>query len=289
MKVSSFVNRNDIPRRLTPRFENTTVVFPLIMSNNFILTLLSYSFSRSSMKKFILSAVAVFTVAAVGAIAQPKLEIVGGDTYNWGKVNGAQSPLKAVVEVKNVGTETLSISEVKAGCGCTGTVLDKKELGPGDVGKIDVTLNVTGINGPLTKNISIMSNDPATPTKVLYLKAEVARAITMSPTQYLVYNNLTVGQRSEAKITIKNNSTEDITLSDPQVSDAGMVINLKKSVVVKAGTEFDLVAAFTPKTKGYFNGSVKLKTSNAEFPQLDIATYGNVLEATSPVLLPKSN
>ncbi|GAB1430860.1 hypothetical protein MASR2M18_16940 [Ignavibacteria bacterium] len=240
------------------------------------------------MKKIIVASLAVLFFAAVGAFAQPKLEIVGGDTYNWGKVNGAQSPLKAVVEVKNTGTGILNIKEVKPGCGCTGTVLDKKELGPGEIGKIDVSLNLSGVNGPLTKNISIMSNDPNNPTKVLYLKAEVARAITMSPTQYLVYNSLAVGQRSEAKITIKNNSTTDVTLSEPQASE-GLVVNIKPSVVIKAGTEFELVAQYTPKAKGYFNGNVKIKTSNPEFQMLDIPAYGNVIESNSPVFVPKQN
>ncbi len=240
------------------------------------------------MKKFIIAAIATLSFAAISAIAQPKLDIVGGDTYNWGKVNGAQSPLKAVVEIKNIGTEILKISEVKPGCGCTGTVIDKKEIGPGEISKIDVTLNVAGVNGPLTKNISIMSNDPATPTKVLYLKAEIARAITMSPTQYLVYNSLTVGQRSEAKITIKNNSSEEVTLSDPQISE-GMTLNMKKSVVVKPGSEYELIAQYTPKTKGYFSGNVKIKTSNADFPMLDIPAYGNVIEPNSPVFVPKQN
>lgn len=241
------------------------------------------------MKRFVVATLAIMSFAAVSAFAQPKLEIVGGDTYNWGKVNGAQSPLKAVVEVKNVGTEILNISEVKPGCGCTGTILDKKELAPGEIGKIDVSLNVAGVNGPINKSITISSNDATTPTKILYLKAEIARAITMTPTQYLVYNNLTVGQRSEAKINIKNNSSEDVTLSEPIVSDNGLIINIKKNVVIKAGTEFELVAQYTPKVKGYFNGSVKLKTSNNEFPLLDIPAYGNVVEPNSPVFIPKGN
>ncbi len=241
------------------------------------------------MKRFVVAALAIMSMATVGAFAQPKLEIVGGDTYNWGKVNGAQSPLKAVVEVKNVGTESLNISEVKPGCGCTGTILDQKELAPGEIGKIDVSLNVAGVNGPITKNITISSNDAASPTKMLYLKAEIARAITMSPTQYLVYNNLTVGQRSESKVTIKNNTAEDITISDPILSEAGLTVNIKKSVTIKAGTEFELIAQYTPKTKGYFNGSVKLKTSSADFPMLDIPAYGNVAEPNSPVFIPKGN
>src|SRR5437667_12794840 len=69
------------------------------------------------------------------AKAQPvgKIEIVGGDTYNWGNVQPGE--LKATIQVKNTGQGDLKITDVHPGCGCTVTSpIDKNPLKPGETG-----------------------------------------------------------------------------------------------------------------------------------------------------------
>ena len=55
----------------------------------------------------------IFFIAIATAFSQPKIEIVGGDTYDWGEVNGNKSTLKAKVKITNTGTEKLNITKVK--------------------------------------------------------------------------------------------------------------------------------------------------------------------------------
>jgi hypothetical protein len=235
------------------------------------------------MKRFFAMGLMVFIGMAITMIAQPKLEIVGGDTHDWGKISAKESPLKTVVKIKNVGTELLKITDVHPGCGCTKTAeLDKKELQPGEIATTEISLNVGAANGSLVKSVTITSNDATAPTKILYLKADVQRPIQFSPSQYFVFTDLKAGQPSEAKVTIKNSTTEDITLSDFEATN-GLSINLKKSVTIKGGSEVEVIARITPKEKGYFNGSVKMKTTNADNPTIEITAYGNVAESTSPV------
>jgi len=235
------------------------------------------------MKRLFAICMALIAGMTITMIAQPKIEIVGGDTHDWGKVSSKESPLKAVIKIKNVGTEALKITDVHPGCGCTKTAeLDKKELQPGEIATTEISLNLGATNGVLTKSVTITSNDAVMPTKILYLKADVVRPIQFSPSQYFVFTDLKVGQTSEAKVSIKNSTTEDISLSDFEASN-GLSINLKKTVVVKGGSEVEVIARVTPKEKGYFNGSVKMKTSNADNPTIEITAYGNVAESTSPV------
>ena len=236
------------------------------------------------MKRFFVAGLALFGMMTIMMIAQPKLEIVskGGDTYDWGKVGPKDSPLKATIKIKNVGTELLKITDVHPGCGCTKTAeLDKKELQPGEVASTELSLAVGNTTGDLTKSVTITSNDATSPTKILYLKAHIVRPIQLS-SQYLVFNDLKVGLQSEAKLSVKNSTTSDITLSDFEVTN-GLTINMKKPVVIKGGSEAEIIAHITPKEKGYFNAMVKMKTSNPEVPTLDITAYGNVSEQTSPV------
>lgn len=209
------------------------------------------------------------------AYAQPKLTIIGGDTHDWGKVKPKDDPLKATIKIKNEGNELLKISDVRPGCGCTTAPLDKKELNPGEIASMDVTLKLGATSGMMTKSITINSNDPQSATKVLYLKADVVRPIQILPTQYFSFGEMTVGTKSEAKLIIKNTSTQDIVLSDFE-SLAGITLNLTKPTTIPGGGEVELIAKVTPNDKGYFNGVVKMKTNHPDYASLDIIAYGNV-------------
>ena len=222
-----------------------------------------------------MTCLALMIFAGSFAYAQPKLTIIGGDTHDWGKVKPKDDPLKATIKIKNEGNELLKISDVRPGCGCTTAPLDKKELNPGEIASMDVTLKLGATSGMMTKSITINSNDPQSATKVLYLKADVVRPIQILPTQYFSFGEMTVGTKSEAKLIIKNTSTQDIVLSDFE-SLAGITLNLTKPTTIPGGGEVELIAKVTPNDKGYFNGVVKMKTNHPDYASLDIIAYGNV-------------
>lgn len=212
--------------------------------------------------------------------AQPKLEIVQtdhlkGETYDWGTISFKQSPLKADVTLKNAGTEKLTLNDPKPTCGCTTAPLEKKELAPGESTVMHITLNVSHA-GPVTKSISLTSNDPTSGTKIMYLKANIERALNISPS-YLSFNELEVGKESSVMVKISNSSKEDVTVSEFTASN-GATVDLKKPVVIKAGGEVSLTAFAKPDKVGYYNTTVTMKTSHPDFPVLEVQGYGNVME-----------
>lgn len=223
---------------------------------------------------------------AVGtiALAQPKLEIVGGDTYNWGQVKPSANPLKGTLRLKNAGNQPLEIKSVKPSCGCTATKLDKNVLDPGEVASVDVSLSIGAATGPVTKTITITSNDPNNETKVVYLRAEVIRALQLSM-PYIAFTDLNIGKQSTASITVKNNSMENITCFGFEGSN-GLIVTPKGKVELRPGEEFKLSATFVPETEGYFNGTIKFSTSHPDFPSVEVPVYGNVVKPASPVFQP---
>lgn len=228
---------------------------------------------------------AVFLViTALIVSAQPKLEVVGGDTYNWGQVKPSANPLKGTLKLKNAGNQPLEIKSVKPSCGCTATKLDKDVLQPGEIASVDVSLNIGTATGPVTKTITISSNDPDNQTKIVWLKAEVVRAIMLSM-PYLAFTDLNVGKESTASITVKNNSTENVTCYGFEAT-AGLVVTPKGKVELKPGEEFKLSATLVPEKEGYFSGTVKFSTTHPDFPSVEVPVYGNVLKPTSPVFQP---
>lgn len=217
----------------------------------------------------------------VRAGGDPKLEIVGGDTYDWGNVKPKDSPLKAKIKLTNSGTGTLYIKEVKAGCGCTATKIDKDTLNQGESGIVDVSLNVATVTGLITKTITVYSNDPANSSKIIYLKAQVVREVTLSM-PYMAFNDLSIGKVSKQKISIKNNSSKVLELDNFEATN-GLIISLKKKVEVKPGAEVELEGSYVPQSEGYFNAMIKFTTNNPDFPSMEISAYGNVMKPDSPV------
>lgn len=211
--------------------------------------------------------------------SQPKLEIIGGDTYDWGKVTPKESPLKAKIEIKNTGTEKLLINEVKPACGCTSAPLEKNELAPGEVTHIDISLNIGAGAHDLTKTVRITSNDPKENNKILYLKAKVFQAIEVNPTPYFTFNEMKVGTESTSGLKVKNNTEKAVTISNFEITPADLSFNLKEPIELLPGKEIDVIAKYKPAKAGYFNCTVKMKTTNADVPELIISGYGNIKES----------
>lgn len=238
------------------------------------------------MRKFMLMAACGFVALSGTLLAQPKLEVVGGTTHDWGTVSFKESPLKADITLKNAGTELLKLNDPKPSCGCTSAPLETKELKPGESTVMHITLNASNA-GPITKSITITSNDPASGTTVMYLKANIEKALQAAPS-YLSFNNLEVGKEQSVTVKITNSSSKDVTLSDFN-STNGATINFKKPVVVKAGGSVDLVATAKADKVGYYNTIVTMKTSHPDFPVLEVQGYGNVMEPTQSKVMSSGN
>lgn len=233
------------------------------------------------MKRFLLSVFAFSLFAFFSAAAQPKLTIVGGDTYDWKEVSPKDSPLKAKIKLKNDGNETLLITKVKPACGCTYAPLDKKELVPGDVATLDVTLRVGSSSRPLTKTITITSNDPTKAKRILYLKAKVVNPIEVSNRRYFNFKDLKVGYESAETLTITNQTKKKLTLSHPEIQteDGTVKLNLTKRKVLKPGESFELTCKVKPNKSGRFNAKITIETTNKEYPILKLRAKGKVQES----------
>lgn len=213
---------------------------------------------------------------ALNLMAQPKVEIMGGDTKDWGKVTLKQSPLKHNMVIKNTGNEVLKISRLKPTCGCTTAPLTKKELKPGESTTVEVSLSIQGNSGKLNKQIAVESNDPKRSYLNYMLIAEVVLPLTVSPTTYLPFNNLQVGLEAKAVLKIKNTSETPITLSDIKTNIPELKVNLKGSRTLKPGQEIELVASVQPSKSGNMSARVSIKTDSPEIPELIINGFGRV-------------
>jgi hypothetical protein len=77
------------------------------------------------------------------------------------------------VRLKNSGAKVLNIEKIKSSCGCTATMLSKKELKPGESTNLKIELDTTGRKGRLSRTVTIHSNDPIEPQQVITLSVNI--------------------------------------------------------------------------------------------------------------------
>jgi P pilus assembly chaperone PapD len=217
-----------------------------------------------------------FVILPVFLSAQPKMEIIGGETKDWGRVTLKQSPVKHKLVIKNVGNQQLKIVRVKPTCGCTTAPVNKDELKPGESTTIDVSMSVQGVSGKMHKQIGIETNDPERPYVNFMLMADVVMPLTVSPTTYLPFKDLQVGVETQAKLKIKNTSEGNITLSEIKTNIPELKVNLKSNQVLKPGQEVELVASIKPSKSGNLSARINIKTNSSEIPELVINGFGKV-------------
>lgn len=220
-------------------------------------------------------AAALLLVVGSAAHAQGKLEIVGGDRYDWGTVRPGK--LTAVIELKNTGSGELKIEEVRPTCYCTVAPLDKNLLKPGEIAKIDVTMDVTTKSGVMERTIIIRSTDSSRPKQILHLKATVKRDITVTPSDYLTVLDARQGVESVASaVSITNTGTETITIYPPDsvMGGAKVRFEMTEPKELKPGEMLEVRAHVTPLEPNKLDGTIWLRTTSTDIPVVELKLAG---------------
>jgi hypothetical protein len=74
---------------------------------------------------------------------------------------------------KNTGKTTLEIKDIKTSCGCTAAIVSSKKLESGQEGTLRVELDTKDREGKMSRNVTVQSNDPEEPNKVILIFADV--------------------------------------------------------------------------------------------------------------------
>lgn len=94
--------------------------------------------------------------------------------HNFGTIKQGQV-VEYFFQVRNNGNTTLTINDIKTSCGCTAAVVKKKELFPGDWTQIRVQFDSSGLSGKVTRIVSVTTNDPKHPRKLLTILADITK------------------------------------------------------------------------------------------------------------------
>jgi hypothetical protein len=239
------------------------------------------------MTKLLSLVTVLFFCGFVLATAQPKLEIEGGEMYDWGNVKPEQGVLNASVKLWNKGNKTLEIIRTKPGCGCTTDSLDMKNVPPGKYATLKVHLNIAGYQGNTIKSVRITSNDPEKPEQNLLLKCNVIVPVVMTP-KYLGFNKLVVGEETVTKSIVTNNTAKPIKIQNFNIKmsaegiDAGeLKHNLRRNTIIEPQANLTIEMRFKPKKVGRLQATLNIQTDSKEQPSMEFPIWGNIIEQES--------
>lgn len=91
--------------------------------------------------------------------------------YNFGRIPNDRG-VEHVFKVKNRGDRPLVITGVRTSCGCTAAMMETSVIEPGGTGNLRVSFNPKGGKNPVTRTITVSSNDPEKKDLALRVSAD---------------------------------------------------------------------------------------------------------------------
>jgi len=89
------------------------------------------------------------------------------DSWDFGEITPDKLPTH-IFKFENIGDEILIIKGAKVSCeSCIDPIISTRELNPGEVGEIKITVNSLDMIGRFTKRVYVESNDPVNPQVVI--------------------------------------------------------------------------------------------------------------------------
>lgn len=218
-------------------------------------------------------------LAASSVIAQPQLNITSGEVIDWGSVKPGILTRDIVIE--NSGNEILKITDVFPGCDCTTAPVDDTALAPGKSTVIRVRVDFTRSNGPQSKPLQIVTNDPKHPKTMINLRAYVEQDLQVSPKEFPYYGGVATGKEFSTNVTIKNLRDKAFVLNPPSLSgDAPIEVRFTPNapLTLNPGDSATITAYVTPHAPGVHMASAKVTSNSPYSPEIDIPLYLSVKE-----------
>jgi hypothetical protein len=187
-------------------------------------------------------------------------------------------------EVKNTGNADLEILAAKPTCGCTVADFDKV-IKPGATGKVSAHVDTTNFAGPISKAVTLETNDPNTPTAQVTISAIVKPYVEAYPAGFVRFNMLQ-GEVEKQSVTIYTEEEEPFEIVKVEAPQDWIKVESKKiegadlvsGVGRKGANQYKLdITVGGPEAKvGPLAEKVHIVTNSKHQPEYSISIAGVV-------------
>ncbi|MBA4393946.1 MAG: hypothetical protein C0407_10375 [Desulfobacca sp.] len=145
-----------------------------------------------------------------------------------------------------------------------------RAISPGGEGKVTLEIDLKGVQGPVWKSATLISNDPQKPSVSLSLHGKVRPHIECRPGSFIQFNGREAGQPER---------TIDIlaTLKPFQIKKIDNSLKEKVSYqlyTIVSGRHYQLKVMNLKKTEK-FSGNIKCLTDHPKKPEIQISVNNN--------------
>ncbi|MDD4341872.1 MAG: DUF1573 domain-containing protein [Kiritimatiellae bacterium] len=237
------------------------------------------AFSQSPPAPAITSTPPADTTAALA----PKI-VCPETVYDFGERESDQ-----VVEhhfvVRNEGTLSLEIRNVRASCGCTAVKPTDNVVPPGGETTIQVRFNLRGRNGRQIKTIFVQSNDPETPNVNLQIQGTIVQGLRAQPAT-LFFGRVEPGAQRMRPFEILS-GRGPVQILEVGASQDGMIVTRLDPEPGDDGTRhrFELTLDDTL-PNGTLNGHVVVKTDQGDGREITIPVAAYLQAPPAPPAAP---
>ncbi|MFQ6098269.1 MAG: DUF1573 domain-containing protein [Armatimonadota bacterium] len=226
-----------------------------------------------------LALVALALVAAVsaetGTTGRPKIE-VAEEEFDFGTCLVKQKVTHSY-KIKNAGDADLTITDVRASCGCTATALAKRSLARGESTDLTVTYTASVVPGKVRKYVTIKSNDPERPTLRLVISGTVKAYVEVIP-RFLNLGDMTPDLRTVRKIFVKPLNREGFKVTKVRCSVPQIAGEIVPKPSPATGAYQILVSVGPDLPVGRLRATMTIETTDPHQPKTSLTIYGNVIE-----------
>ncbi len=193
--------------------------------------------------------------------------------FNFGKVYKGQK-VEHIFKFNNHGTNTLEIKKVKPSCGCTAAVLSSNSILPGETGEIKVTFNSGNYRGNINKTISVLSNDPDTPSHKLTFSVEIIQEINFKPIN-INFGSIRADNQTDKSVKVSITSQSGADFKITKITSTKPFVKTTSTVDQKG--EYTIEATLKDYHEiGRFSGKIFLQTNSIRQPTASMIFYGVV-------------
>jgi hypothetical protein len=201
-------------------------------------------------------------------------------SISFGNVTVGSSGSQTVT-LNNTGTSALSVSAITAsGAGYSVSGFTLPIAIAAGASSTFTAKFTPAASGLVSGNVSVTSNAPGSPLTIAMTGTGAQGQVTPSPAS-VAFGNVLVGASSSQTISLTNNGTASVTISQATVSGTGFSISgLTLPLTLTAAQSTTFTATFTPSSAAAVAGSIAI-TSNGSNPNLTIPMTGT---GTAPLI-----
>jgi hypothetical protein len=193
--------------------------------------------------------------------------------FNFGQIYKGEK-VEHIYRFENRGNDILEIKKVKTSCGCTAAILTNKTIPPGKTGEIKAKFNSGSNRGNIKKSITVLSNDPGTPSYKLTISGEIIEDINIKP-RNINFGSIAADTNTEKTVTVTIKSLSEPDFKINKITPSQPFIDT--SIVEEKDGEYIIKVTLKNYHKiGRFSGKINLVTNSTKQKKSNIPFNGEI-------------